>query len=83
MELKGYPRMADFAEVAEIIACCMGYPDNKFLEAYYTNIGIQTEQVLEASPDATSIIKFMESRTGWIGTATELLNELEEVADSL
>jgi hypothetical protein len=25
----------------------------------------------------------MESRTGWIGTATELLNELEEVADSL
>jgi hypothetical protein len=56
--------MADFAEVAEIIACCMGYPDNKFLEAYYTNIGIQTEQVLEASPDATGIIKFMESRTG-------------------
>jgi hypothetical protein len=56
--------MADFAEVAEIIACCMGYPDNKFLEAYYTNIGIQTEHVLEASPDATGIIKFMESRTG-------------------
>jgi hypothetical protein len=56
--------MADFAEVAEIIACCMGYPDNKFLEAYYTNIGIQTEHVLEASPDATGTIKFMESRTG-------------------
>ena len=75
--------MTDFAEVAEIIACCIGYPDNKFLESYYTNIGIQTEQVLEASPDATSIIKFMESRTGWIGTATELLNELEPVAESL
>jgi hypothetical protein len=75
--------MADFAEVAEIIACCLGYSDNKFLEAYYTNIGIQTEQALEASPVVTSIIKFMESRTGWIGTATDLLNELEEVAGSL
>ncbi|HEX5976321.1 MAG TPA: hypothetical protein VFY68_03540 [Nitrososphaeraceae archaeon] len=61
----------------------MRYPDNKFLEAYYTNIGIQTEQILEANPVVTSIIKFMDSRTGWIGTATDLLNELEEVAGSL
>jgi hypothetical protein len=75
--------MADFAEVAEIIARCMGYPDNKFLAAYYTNIGLQTEQALEASPIAASIIKFMDSRIGWIGTATELLNELESVAESL
>ena len=56
--------MADFVEVAEIIPCCMEYSDNKFLEAYYTNIGIQTEQVLEASPVVTSIIKFMDSKTG-------------------
>ncbi len=83
IELKGYPRMADFAEVAEIIARCMGYADNKFLAAYYTNIGLQTEQSLESSPITASIIKFMDSRTGWIGTATELLNELEEVAGSL
>jgi hypothetical protein len=83
IELKGHPRMADFAEVAEIIACCMGYPGNKFLTAYYKNIGSQTQQALEASPVATVIMEFMNSRTRWVGTATELLNELVEVAESL
>jgi hypothetical protein len=83
IEIKGYPRMPDFEEVAEIIARCMGYPDNKFLAPYYTNISLQTEQALEASPVASSIIKFMDSRTRWIGTATELLNELKPVAESL
>ena len=54
--------------------------NNKFLEAYYKNIGLQTEQALEASPVASYIIKFMDSRIEWNGTATELLDELEEVA---
>ena len=75
--------MADFAEVAETISRCMGYPENKFLAAYYKNIDLQTQQALEASPVATAIMEFMNSRTGWEGTATELLNQLEEVADSL
>ena len=35
---------ADFAEIDEIIARCIGYPDNKFLAAYYKNIGLHTEQ---------------------------------------
>jgi hypothetical protein len=83
IELKSHPRIADFAEVAEIISRCMGYPENKFLAAYYKNIGLQTQQALEASPVATAIMKFMNSRTKWEGTATELLNELEEVAESL
>jgi hypothetical protein len=34
-EIKGLPRMADFAEIAEIISRCMGYDNNKFLDAYY------------------------------------------------
>jgi hypothetical protein len=75
--------MADFAEVAEIISRCMGYPENKFLAAYYKNIGLQTQQALEASSVATAIIELMDSRTGWSGTATELLNELEAIAESL
>ena len=83
IELKGYPRMADFAEIAEIISRCMGYPDNKLLDVYYKNIGLQTEQALEASPVATAIIEFMDSRNEWIGTATELLAELTEVAETL
>jgi hypothetical protein len=68
--------MADFAETAEIISRCMGYSENKFLGAYYKNIGLQTQQALEASPVATAIIEFMNCRTRWEGTATGLLNEL-------
>ena len=75
--------MADFAEVAEIISRCMGYQDNKFLTAYYKNIGLQTAQALEASPVATCIIKFIDSRNKWEGTATELLDELEQVAETV
>ena len=75
--------MADFAEIAEIISRCMGYSENKFLAAYYENIGLQTQQVLEASPVATAIMEFMNSRMKWEGTCTRLLDELEEVAEFL
>jgi hypothetical protein len=40
-------------------------------------------KVNEASPVATAIIEFMGSREEWIGTATELLTELGEVAETL
>jgi hypothetical protein len=83
IKLNGQPRMADFAEIAEIISRSMRNRNNKFLEAYYKNIGLQTEQALEASPVASCIIKFMDSRIEWKGTATELLNELQEVAEAL
>ena len=75
--------MADFAEVAEIISRCMGYPENKFLAAYYKNIGLQTEQAIKASSVATAVIEFMDSREEWEGTATELLNELEQIAEEI
>ena len=59
----------------------MGYNEGEFLSAYCRNKRLQTEEVLEASPVATSIIKFMESKPGeWRGTTTELLEALERVA---
>jgi hypothetical protein len=83
IKMKSHPRMADFAEVAEIISRNMGNKENKFLEVYHRNIGLQTEQALEASPVAAALIEFMNSRTEWTGTTTELLNELEQVAELL
>lgn len=62
IELQGHPRMADFAEIAEIISRCMGYPENKFLETYYKNIGLQTEEALEANPVGMTVRTFMDSR---------------------
>jgi hypothetical protein len=60
--LQGHPRMADFAETAEIISRCMGYPEIKFLDAYYKNIGLQTEEALEANPVGTTVRMFMDSK---------------------
>jgi len=75
--------MADWDEICEVISRCLGYPENAFLNAYYKNIAVQNDKALESSLVATAIIEFMNSRTGWNGTATELLNELESVAQSL
>ena len=51
------PRMTDFAECAEIISRCMGNPDNLFLDAFYENIKLQTEEVLETSAVASRLMK--------------------------
>jgi hypothetical protein len=84
IEINGYPRMADFAEIAEIVSRSMGYADYQFLEAYYNNIKLQVEEALEANPVATALVKFREdNRQKWKGTATELLAELDQIAEKL
>ena len=59
----------------------MGYANDEFLDAYYKNIELQAEEAIEAHPIGTSIIILMEDKVEWIGTATELLAKLEDVAD--
>ena len=54
-------RMADWTEYGEIIARSMGYKDKEFLDAYYNNLDLQTEEVLESSPVAIATIDFMMS----------------------
>ena len=73
------PRMADFAECAEIISRCMGNPDNQFLDAYYENIKLQTVEILESSLVASALPKFMNDKKEWNGTATELLEQLDQI----
>lgn len=83
INLKDLPRMADFAEYGEIISRCMGYNDKEFIKAYYANINLQTEEVLESSVVATTLRYFTSSRDEWRGSASQLLAELEEVAEYL
>lgn len=54
--LKETPRMADFAEYGELISRCMGNPATKFLSAYFRNIDLQTEEVLDAHPVGAAIM---------------------------
>jgi hypothetical protein len=87
-ELKALPRMADFAEIGEIISRCVGNDDNKFLDAYYRNIDLQVEEAIASNPVGTAIAKLMEADEmqcpwRWRGTMSELLAKLEQAADVL
>jgi hypothetical protein len=87
-EIKALPRMADFAEVGEIISRCLGNDNNKFLDAYYRNIDLQVEEAIASNPVGTGITKLMEADGiqcpwRWKGTMSELLTELEQAADIL
>lgn len=83
IEIKKFPRMADFAEFGEIISRCMGYQENEFLDAYYKNIRLQTQQAIDANVVASVIVYFMEEKKEWIGTASELLDKLKTKAEEM
>jgi hypothetical protein len=89
IQLKEFPRMADWAEVCEVISRCLGYPENAFLNAYYKNIAAQNDKALESSLVATAIIKFVELKKEeegeqqWIGTSSNLLHDLQQVAEKI
>ncbi|MGD1838154.1 MAG: hypothetical protein ACPKPY_08870, partial [Nitrososphaeraceae archaeon] len=65
----GFNRMADFEEFGEIISRCMGNEENRFLQAYQDNIGIQIDEAIDANPLSTVILQFMNERNCWEGTA--------------
>jgi hypothetical protein len=83
IEVKGLPRLADWAETCELISRCMGYKDNQFIEAFRRNVKLQNEAAIEDSAIAQTIITFMEDKQTWDGTPTELLGLLVEIAARL
>jgi hypothetical protein len=90
------PRMADWAEIGEVISRCLGYAEDAFIKAYTKNLAKQNEHALEASQVATAVIKLMEKRMSeglslseciegvcyFNGSMTELLKILKGIADS-
>jgi hypothetical protein len=83
VELDELTRMADFAKICETISRCMGNKDNAFIDAYNRNIQLQTEQILESNIIAPIIVKLMENKTMWTGSATELLGYMEPIAEQM
>ena len=81
--LESRPRMADFAIWGAAIAEALGYSKEEFLEAYDDNIKIQHIEALEANPIARVIMAFMDDKIEWIGPATDLYVELDDIAESL
>jgi hypothetical protein len=60
IKLKRLSRMADFAKHAEIISRCIGYDDNKFIDAFDKNIELQVQEAIAANPVGSAIIRFIE-----------------------
>lgn len=82
IDLKEHPRMADFAEVGEAISLALGNKPDEFLSAYYRNIGLQTQEAVEANPVAQAIGRFMQDKDAWSGSFAGLLDELVQVASN-
>ena len=52
------------------------------MDAYYGNIQAQNREAIEGSPVGELVLRFMEDKTEWEGGASELLGELEKLAES-
>jgi hypothetical protein len=73
VRLEELPRMADFAEMGELISRCIGYPAGQFTEAYKTNIGQTNNEVLDSNLVAIAITLLMKKQKVCSGKAGELL----------
>lgn len=83
IELNNKPRMADFSMYGCAVARALGMKEDDFMEAYLTNIGLQNQEALGASPVAQTIIAFMQDREYWEGSPSELLDQLNKIAEEL
>jgi len=77
----GLPRMADFALWGCAIARALGHSEEDFLSAYEGNTEARNEEALQASPVAAMVVELMDAQSEWEGTPSELLAELEKLAE--
>lgn len=89
LELEDYPRLADFAEVGEIISRCMGNKEMQFLEAFNSNVTSRHRKIINDSPVGLALEIFVTDKAGkagkwekgdWKGTMSQLLLLLKEIA---
>jgi hypothetical protein len=81
VQVKQSPRMADFAVNGCAIAEALGYGRQAFLDAYAANVERQHEESMHENPVTEALAAFMEDRVRWRGSPSDLLEQLEEVAD--
>ena len=68
--------MADFFRVGVAISQALGYKNNEFEKAMELNLQLLQHAVIDGDPLMEAIVLFMEHKTTWAGTGTELLQEL-------
>ena len=76
------PRMADYAKFAIASEKALGLRKGEFMEAFSQSREESRQVVIESSPVGEAIIQLMENTPlVWKGTASQLLNELEQHTD--
>jgi len=80
IQLPKLPRMADFTLWGCAIAESLGITQQEFLDALAENFEDRNEEILVSDPVGTTVRTWMEDRNEWSGLASELLAELEPVA---
>jgi len=82
VKLEKLGRMADFTKWGYAVAEAAGIGGDKFLSAYLRNQNKANDEAVASHPIAYAIVKFMDDdKTTWVGTATELLKKLNDVAE--
>jgi len=79
VKLPALPRMADFAQWGYAIMEAVSNSGEKFLEAYYKNITGANEEAVLGDVVGAAVVEFMNDRGNWRGTATELLEQLNDL----
>jgi Domain of unknown function (DUF3854) len=78
------PRMADYAKFAIASEKALGLDQGEFMSVFNDSRELSRQVVIESSPVGEAIIRLMEHRKAWEpwqGTASELLNQLEQHTD--
>ncbi len=78
IQLSNLPRMADFARWAA--ACGKAYGWDNIINEYNRNRGEAVETGLDSDILATAVRKIMVNLSKWQGTATELVEKIEQVS---
>jgi hypothetical protein len=81
VKVANLPRMADFTLWGCAIAEALGYTHSDFLNAYQANMLARNNEVTTADPVASVVLAFMENREHWSGAASDLLMELDRLAE--
>jgi len=79
VKLPALPRMADFATWGYAIMEAAGGMGEAFLQAYRKNIAGAVEEAVINDVVGAAIVEFMDGKDEWQGTASELLEVLNEL----
>ncbi len=80
LALKNLPRMADFAVWGEAISQAMGYREGEFYHAYRDSLRDRNEEALRGHPVGLAVMYMMDEQDRYVGTMTELLGRLNDIA---